>query len=89
MDLGTLIGLLLGVTMVAMGIILGGVGIGPYLSVDSFLITVLGSFAAMMVANPLNRILGIMKYIKHIFTTTSWHEEGADRAAGRLLGSGA
>lgn len=75
MDLSTILGLGIGVFMVAVGILLGGVGIGPYLSPDSVAITVLGSFGAMMVANPLSRMLGIMKYIRHVFSVTSWHEE--------------
>ncbi len=75
MDLGTVLGLVVGFVMVAMGIILGGVGIGPYISIDSVLITLLGSFGAMMVANPLARILGVGSYLRHAFTTTNWNEE--------------
>jgi chemotaxis protein MotA len=74
-DLGTVLGLAVGFVMVAMGIILGGVGIAPYISIDSVLITLLGSFGAMMVANPLSRMLGITSYLKHAFTTTNWNEE--------------
>ncbi len=75
MDLGTIIGIVTGMSMVSMGIILGGVGVGPYISIDSVLITILGSFGAMMVANPLSRMLGISSYLKHIFTVTHWNEE--------------
>lgn len=75
MDLGTILGISLGVIMVVMGIILGGVGIGPYLSVDSVLIVILGSFGAMLVAQPMSRMLGIMSYLKHVFNTATWNEE--------------
>lgn len=75
MDLGTIIGIATGMIMVSLGIILGGVGIGPYISIDSVLITILGSFGAMMVANPLSRMLGITSYLKHVFFITSWNEE--------------
>ncbi len=75
MDLGTIIGISVGMIMVVLGIILGGVGIGPYISIDSFLITVLGSFGAMLVANPMSRMLGITQYLKHVFSTTNWNEE--------------
>lgn len=75
MDLGTIIGIATGMTMVVMGIILGGVGLGPYISIDSLLITILGSFGAMMVANPLGRMLGITSYLKHVFKVTQWNEE--------------
>ena len=75
MDLGTIIGIITGVVMVSMGILLGGVGIGPYISIDSVLITILGSFGAMMVANPLSRMLGVTSYLKHVFFITAWNEE--------------
>lgn len=75
MDLGTIIGIATGMIMVSLGIILGGVGVGPYISIDSVLITILGSFGAMMVANPLSRMLGITSYLRHVFTVTSWNEE--------------
>lgn len=75
MDLGTIIGISVGMIMVVMGIILGGVGIGPYISIDSVLITILGSFGAMLVANPLSRMLGITQYLKHVFSTVNWNEE--------------
>ena len=75
MDLGTIIGISVGMIMVVMGIILGGVGIGPYISIDSVLITLLGSFGAMLVANPLSRMLGITQYLKHVFSTVNWNEE--------------
>lgn len=75
MDLGTIIGISVGTIMVVMGIILGGVGLAPYISVDSVLITILGSFGAMLVANPLSRMLGITQYLKHVFTTVNWNEE--------------
>ncbi len=75
MDLGTIIGLGIGMSMVVLGILLGGVGIGPYLSPDSVAIVIIGSFGALMVANPMSRMLGITKYLKHVFSTTSWNEE--------------
>ena len=75
MDLGTLIGIGLGFVMVALGIFLGGVGMGPYIRFDSVLIVLGGSFGAMLVANPMARMLGIGRYLSHVFRTESWAEE--------------
>ena len=75
MDLGTVIGIVLGIVMVTLGIILGGVGIGPYISIDSLLITIFGSFGAMLVAQPMSRMLGLAAYLKHVFRVQSWNEE--------------
>ncbi|MCA1755548.1 MAG: motility protein A [Spirochaeta sp.] len=75
MDLGTIIGLASGFGMVLIGVILGGAGVGPYISPDSVLIVIGGSFGAMLVANPMNRMLGIMKYFSHAFKSTDWREE--------------
>jgi chemotaxis protein MotA len=74
-DLGTLLGLAIGFIMVVLGIVLGGVGVGPYISIDSVLIVILGSLGAIMVANPLSRVLGMTAYLKHAFNTTNWNEE--------------
>lgn len=74
MDLGTIIGISVGVAMTALGILLGGVGIGPYISIDSVAIVILGSFGAMMVANPLGRMLGVVGIIKHAFSVPSLNE---------------
>jgi chemotaxis protein MotA len=75
MDLGTIIGLGAGFGMVMLGILLGGAGLGTYVSPDSVLIVLGGSFGAMMVANPLSRMLGVMKYVSHALRTPDWREE--------------
>ncbi len=75
MDLGTIIGILSGVTLVLVTIITGGAGLASYISVQSVLVVVGGSFSAMLVANPLSRMLGIAKYIKIAMQTPDWQEE--------------
>ncbi|MFW5784065.1 MAG: motility protein A [Spirochaetota bacterium] len=75
MDLGTIIGIASGFALVLLTIITGGAGIGNYVSLQSVLVVVGGSFAAMLVANPLARMLGIVKYIRIALRSPDWQEE--------------
>lgn len=75
MDLGTIIGLVAGAGFILFAIISGGAGLGPYVSVGSFVMVIGGSFGAMMVATPMSRILGLMRYIRIILRTPDWQEE--------------
>lgn len=75
MDLGTIIGIASGFALVLLTIVTGGAGIGNYISLQSVLVVVGGSFAAMLVANPLARMLGIVKYIRIALRTPDWQEE--------------
>ncbi|TVR57114.1 MAG: motility protein A [Spirochaetaceae bacterium] len=75
MDLGTIVGLGLGFSMVVVGVLIGGAGLGPYLSPDSVLIVLGGSFGAMLVANPMSRMLGIVKFLQLALNKPNWQEE--------------
>lgn len=75
MDLGTIIGIASGFALVLLTIVTGGAGIGNYISLQSILVVVGGSFAAMLVANPLARMLGIVKYIRIALRSPDWQEE--------------
>lgn len=75
MDLGTIIGVVAGFAFIFMSIITSGGSIGLYLNLPSFLMVIGGSFAAMLVANPMSRMLGIVKYIRHALRTPDWQEE--------------
>ncbi|GAB6089854.1 motility protein A [Spirochaeta dissipatitropha] len=75
MDLGTVIGLVLGFVMVLLGILLGGAGFGVYLSPDSVLIVIGGSLGAMFVATPMSRVLGMGSFLKQAFFVADWKEE--------------
>lgn len=75
MDLGTIIGIASGFALVLLTIVTGGAGIGNYVSLQSVLVVVGGSFAAMLVANPLARMLGIVKYIRIALRSPDWQEE--------------
>lgn len=75
MDLGTVIGLILGVAMVLMGIFTQGASLLIYWNLPSIFITVGGSFAALLVANPLNRLLGVMRYLNLVLRVPNYEEE--------------
>jgi chemotaxis protein MotA len=75
MDLGTIIGIIAGFLVVLFGIIVGGASPGLYVHIPSLLIVLGGSVGAMMVSNPLSRVLGMMRYITQIIRTPDWQEE--------------
>ena len=75
MDLGTIVGIASGVALVLVTILTGGAGLGNYLSLQSVIVVLGGSFAAMLVANPLSRMLGIARYIRIALQTPDWQEE--------------
>lgn len=75
MDLGTIIGVLAGFALIVMSILTSNGNMSYYLNLPSFLMTVGGSFAAMLVANPLSRTLGMMKYVSIVLRTRDLMEE--------------
>lgn len=75
MDLGTIIGIISGIALVLVTIVTGGAALGNYISVGSALVVIGGSFSAMLVANPLSRILGLAKYVGIVLRTPDWQEE--------------
>jgi len=75
MDLGTIIGLILGFSMVVLGVLVGGVNPIVYVDVPSILITIGGSLGAIMVSNPISRVLGIMGYFNNILNVPNYEEE--------------
>jgi chemotaxis protein MotA len=75
MDISTIGGIALGFILVVMAIILGGVGIGLYIDIPSVLIVLGGSFAGLMISNPLPRVLGVAKFLKHAIQTPNYEME--------------
>ena len=69
MDIATIIGLLLGTSLVIGSIMIGGGGLGPFLNVPSLMITVGGSFSALLINFPLKTVLGVFGVVKKCFTT--------------------
>ncbi|UCF97651.1 MAG: motility protein A [Spirochaetaceae bacterium] len=75
MDLATIVGLLVGFAALVVGIFwTGGSPLG-FFSPASIFITVVGSFCALMVANPLSRVLGIMRYFRLTMRVPVYEEE--------------
>jgi chemotaxis protein MotA len=75
MDLGTIIGLILGPAAIILGIAGGGSGISYYIHIPSMLITIGGSVAAILISHPLSKVLGIIKYLNHILRVPNYEEE--------------
>ncbi len=75
MDLGTIIGLAGGFALIFMSILTSGGSIASYLNLPSFIMTLGGSFTALLVANPLSRVLGMMKYINITLKVPVYEEE--------------
>ncbi|TFG64884.1 MAG: motility protein A [Spirochaetales bacterium] len=75
MDLATIIGLLLGAGALLLGIISGGGSLGRYIDIPSVFVTIGGSIGALIVSNPLSRVLGMFKYAKHALNTPKYEEE--------------
>jgi chemotaxis protein MotA len=67
MDLATLIGLVAGLALVFGAIFVGG-GAGGFFDIPSLMITVGGSFSALLINFPLNRVLGVFSVVKNCFT---------------------
>jgi len=63
MDLGTILGVGAGVGFIIMSVLTSGGNLGAYISIPSLAMVVGGSFCALMVANPMSRALGFMKFI--------------------------
>ena len=68
MDIATIIGLLLGTGLVLSSIMMGGGGgIGPFINIPSMMITIGGSFAALLINFPLKNVLGVVSVVKNCF----------------------
>ena len=75
MDLGTIIGLALGPAMIVLGILVGGSSLGGYIDITSVFITIGGSLAAMLISNPLSRVLSLVRYFMHTIKVPNYEEE--------------
>jgi chemotaxis protein MotA len=80
MDLGTIVGIVAGFGMIFFGIISNGGALGSYVNIPSLIMVLGGSFTAMLVANPLSRMLGFVKYFKIAINMPNYEE-------GRIIAS--
>ncbi len=75
MDISTIIGLVLASVMIVGSMALGGSGLAIYVNLPSFLMVIIGSFSAMMIANPLSRVLGVSKIMNHVIKIPNYELE--------------
>ena len=69
MDIATIIGLVLGVTLVLIAILIGG-SLTPFIDIGSMLIVVGGSISAILINFPLGNVLGVFGVVKNCFLTS-------------------
>ncbi len=75
MDIATIGGLFGGFLLVIGSIIAAGNSIGLYIDIASLIIVVFGSFAAMIVASPLQKALGFVKYMNIAMNIQVYNKE--------------
>jgi chemotaxis protein MotA len=74
-DLSTVVGLLVGFAALVVGIFWTRGQPIRFVSIASIFITIVGSYCALMVANPLSRVLGIMRYFRLTLRIPNYEEE--------------
>lgn len=74
MDLGTIIGLVIGTVLVIFGVLDSGAPFSTFMSFSSVLITIGGSIGAVIVATPLSRIRNMGKVVGKTFKTQKFDE---------------
>jgi chemotaxis protein MotA len=75
MDIGTVIGVAVCVTSLAIGLIVGGAPLLIYYDLSSIFITILGSFGALIVTHPISHIMNMPKFLKVAFSSPKFEEE--------------
>ncbi len=70
MDIATLIGIVVGISLVIVAIFMGeGIeGFKPFLNHEAFLIVMGGTFCALLVNYPVSQVFGIFKVLKKVLT---------------------
>ncbi len=75
MDIGTLGGIAGGFILIIGSMFISGASLGLYIDPASAVMVIGGSFCALMVSNPLQRVLGIMNYLNHALKTKDYGKE--------------
>jgi chemotaxis protein MotA len=75
MDIATIGGFAAGMILLVLSIITAGNPLNLFIDTTSFLIVILGSFAALIAANPLSRSLGMMKFLKVAFNLQVFNKD--------------
>ena len=68
MDIATIVGLTSGIMLVLGAILMGSGGLTPFINYPSMMITIGGSFAALLINFPLSSCLGVFGVVKNCFT---------------------
>ncbi len=68
MDIATIVGLTSGIMLVLGAMLMGSGGLMPFVNVPSMMITIGGSFAALLINFPLSSCLGVFGVVKNCFT---------------------
>ncbi len=75
MDIATIGGLIGGFVFIGLGIVFAKGSIGLFADAASVMITVLGSFSALVVSNPLKRIINLWDVAKNAFFTANFNPD--------------
>lgn len=67
MDISTVVGLILGFSLILASIIMGGDGLTPFIDLGSIMIVFGGAFAAILINFPLNNVMSSAKVIMNCF----------------------
>ncbi len=67
MDIATIVGMVAAFGLVSYGILSGGAGFGIFINVPSLAIVVGGTAGAVLIAYPLNRVIGAVGVAKKVF----------------------
>src|ERR1035437_11147341 len=72
MDIGTLLGIFVGIGLVVLAVFLGeGInGFKPFLNAEALLIVMGGTFCALLVNYPIGQVFGIFKVLKKVLTSS-------------------
>lgn len=68
-DILTPLGLILGIGLLMFSLMTGGVGIGTFYDFLSIVITIGGSFSALLITFPLDEMMSVLRMTKNLFTT--------------------
>jgi chemotaxis protein MotA len=64
MDIGLILGIPIGLTLVVVAILIGGFNVAAYFDIISIIITIGGSFCGLMVTTPMDKLRKIFTYFK-------------------------
>ena len=75
MDIGTVGGIIGAFVLIIGSMVMSGASLGLYVNLPSAVMVMGGSFCALMVANPIQRVLNIMKYFNHALNLKNYERE--------------